>query len=364
MTAPARLLPLLVLLLACGREAPPPVTDRPATPDAAPPAAPAPAEAPMPAYAPLPIEQTDTLKPGEFRWAAERVDEGPVLIVVSLPEQMAYVYRNGVEIARSTVSTGRKGHRTPTGVFQILQKQKRHYSSIYNSAPMPYMERLTWDGIALHAGNLPGYPASHGCIRLPLEFSKLLYGVTSMGGTVVIADEAHGGANLAHPGFLAPRLAAGTEDPVPSAAWWFEPERSDSGPVAIVVSSASREVHVLRNGVEIGRAPIELVGDAPLVPATYVRTDRVTDAPHPFVPGQPFHIWTMIGEKGVDSTAAHQVSRRVRVPTEFAAGVYGVLRTGTVVVVTDEPLEPARRSDPAFTIASSEPVEEAPVSAN
>lgn len=349
---------LLALLAACRSEPVPPAAVQSPSRDTAP------AAAPMPAYAALPLGRVDTLKPGEFRWAAERASQGPVLIVVSIPEQQAYVYRNGVEIARSTVSTGRKGHRTPTGVFQILQKQKRHFSNKYNSAPMPYMERLTWDGIALHAGNLPGYPASHGCIRLPLEFSKLLYDVTPMGGTVVIADEEHGGANLAHPGFLAPRLAADGTDPFTGAEWWFEPARSDSGPVALVVSSASREVHVLRNGVEIGRAPVELDGAAPLVPVTYVRTERVTDAPHPFVPGAPFHVWTAVGAQGIDSLTAHQLSRRVQVPTDFAREVYGVLGTGTVVVVTDEPLTPARRSDPTFTVVASGPDESAPVSAN
>jgi hypothetical protein len=75
-------------------------------------------------------------------------------------------------------------------VFTILQRRVEHYSSLYNNAPMPYMQRLTWGGVALHAGDLPGYPASHGCIRLPREFAKLLYGVTRLGMTVVVTNEA------------------------------------------------------------------------------------------------------------------------------------------------------------------------------
>ena len=86
-------------------------------------------------------------------------------MVVSVTEQRAYVYRNGILIAATTVSTGRPGHVTPTGVFTVLQKQKEHRSTIYDGAPMPYMERLTWGGVALHAGGLPGYPESHGCIH-------------------------------------------------------------------------------------------------------------------------------------------------------------------------------------------------------
>jgi lipoprotein-anchoring transpeptidase ErfK/SrfK len=131
----------------------------------------------------LALPKARKLAPGEFVWKPEISPSGPVLIVVSIPEQLAHVYRNGVQIAMSTVSTGRAGHATPDGVFTILEKQKEHYSNLYNNAPMPFMERVTWGGIALHAGNLPGYPASHGCIRLPLKFSELLYGVTSKGTT-------------------------------------------------------------------------------------------------------------------------------------------------------------------------------------
>ncbi|PYV49900.1 MAG: L,D-transpeptidase, partial [Acidobacteria bacterium] len=131
--------------------------------------------------------ETVKLKTGEYVWEPERAPEGPLLIVASTTEQVAYVYRNGIRIARSSVSTGRPGHPTPTGVFTILEKEVHHTSSIYKGAEMPYMERVTWGGIALHAGDLPGYPDSHGCIRLPLEFSKLLFGVTMKGATVIIA---------------------------------------------------------------------------------------------------------------------------------------------------------------------------------
>src|SRR5690242_14705642 len=128
------------------------------------------------------------LKPGEYVWAPEIAPEGPMLLIVNLKSQRAVLYRNGVPIGATTVSTGRPGHSTPTGVFTILQKQVVHHSSKYDSAPMPYMERLTWYGVALHAGHLPGYPASHGCIRMPKGFAQLLYGVTGLGMTVVIAD--------------------------------------------------------------------------------------------------------------------------------------------------------------------------------
>src|SRR5579871_5281314 len=106
------------------------------------------------------------------------------------PDGAAGVRRNGILIGATTVSTGRPGHLTPTGVFTVLQKQKEHRSTIYDGAPMPHMERLTWGGIALHAGGLPGYPESHGCVHLPSEFAKLLFDISPAGMTVVIASDA------------------------------------------------------------------------------------------------------------------------------------------------------------------------------
>ena len=144
-----------------------------------------------PAYAQLtPIEAAaadpSSLRPGEFVWQPERAAAGPVEIVVSLPLQRAYIYRGDTLIGVTTVSTGRKGHETPTGSFEILQKRKRHFSNLYNNAPMPFMQRLTWDGIALHAGEIPDRPASHGCVRLPLAFASHLFGATQLGATVHI----------------------------------------------------------------------------------------------------------------------------------------------------------------------------------
>jgi L,D-transpeptidase catalytic domain len=129
-----------------------------------------------------------TLKPGDYVWHPEVSPAGPVVVLVSLPDQILYVYRNGVRIGRSTVSSGKPGKRTPSGVFTILQKKVRHESSIYKGAQMPHMQRLTWTGIAMHAGNLPGYPASAGCVRLPVDFAAKLYSVTGIGTTVIIAD--------------------------------------------------------------------------------------------------------------------------------------------------------------------------------
>lgn len=145
-----------------------------------------------------------TLAPGKYEWAPERSTEGPLVVVVSLPEQMAHVYRGGVRIGRSTVSSGRAGNDTPPGIYNILQKKRMHHSNLYNSAPMPFMQRLTWDGIALHAGHNPGYPASHGCIRLPKGFAEALFDVTEHGVTVVVADATTNSSDVLYPGDTVP----------------------------------------------------------------------------------------------------------------------------------------------------------------
>lgn len=113
----------------------------------------------------------------------------PLLVVVSLRRQKVRVYDANGEIASSRISSGRPGFNTPTGVFSILEKNVYHTSNIYSGASMPYQERITWSGIAFHAGDIPGFPASHGCIRLPFAFSKKLYGLTKLGTRVVVTSE-------------------------------------------------------------------------------------------------------------------------------------------------------------------------------
>jgi hypothetical protein len=119
----------------------------------------------------------------------------PVLVMVDLAKQRGYVYRGGALLAITTVSTGKPGHDTPTGVYPILQKKKVHHSNRYEDdrgrpAAMPYMQRLTWQGVALHAGRVRERPASHGCVRLPRQFAEQLYTVTRSGDIVVISEDA------------------------------------------------------------------------------------------------------------------------------------------------------------------------------
>src|SRR5262245_55805875 len=129
--------------------------------------------------------KSDLTKTPQFQDAPR----GPLQIIISIADQRISLYENGALIARSSVSTGVERHPTPLGVFSVLSKKKWHRSNIYSAAPMPYMQRITWSGIALHAGDLPGYPASHGCIRLTNDFAIRLWHLTKRGTRVIIAHD-------------------------------------------------------------------------------------------------------------------------------------------------------------------------------
>jgi hypothetical protein len=135
-------------------------------------------------------ERAAALGHGQYVWNAKGPASGPVLLTIDLTKQRIMAYRDGVLIGAASISTGSAGRETPTGGFKVLAKEVFHRSTTYDDAPMPYMQRLTEKGIAIHAGDLPGYPASHGCIRLPNEFAKLLFGVTEVGTNVMITDDA------------------------------------------------------------------------------------------------------------------------------------------------------------------------------
>lgn len=139
--------------------------------------------------------------------AAIAGDARSLQVVVSKNDQSLSLYEDGEVVATSRVSTGKSGHETPSGIFSILDKRKYHESNIYSTAPMPFMQRLTWSGIALHEGNVPNYPASHGCIRLPAKFAKSLYGMTSRGVHVIISSADVSLQHIDHPTLLQPKAA-------------------------------------------------------------------------------------------------------------------------------------------------------------
>jgi hypothetical protein len=301
------------------------------------------------------------MKPGDYAWDPDRSPTGPVVIIVSLPEQLMHVYRNGIEIGRSTCSTGKQGHRTPTGVFTILEKEREHVSSIYKGAQMPNMERLTWGGIALHAGNLPGYPASHGCIRLPKRFSGLLYEVTHLGTVVIIADERTQPNSVVHPGLLMPSVAdvevqalATKVSAKPAPGGWQT--TVDFPMTSILVSRADGMAYITRNGRQSGRHPMRIVDPKrPLGTHVYTLVGSAAD-------GSGL-LWLSFGV-GKSHTEAHitnwegdRALKRVFFnEPQHARSVAGDFRPGTTLTIMDAPAPQSTRATPKdFRVIVSDP---------
>lgn len=291
------------------------------------------------------------LKPGEYWWAPYVSPVGPVLVLISLPQQTLHAYRNGILVGRSSISSGSTGHETPAGMFTILEKKETHRSKKYDNAPMPMMQRLTWSGIAMHSGQLPGYAASHGCIRLPYDFAKLLFSLTRNGGTVVIGD-----GKTPQPHFAEnPGLALAPKDFSPAAVralarseYIWQPERSSQGPITILASAADRELYVYRNGVIIGRGAIETKGR--LGNHVFTLLEGVSGAESPWAPGRPARKWMRVDTRASGGIMAiNDLAKRVRYSPEFAAKIYDAITPGSTVIVTDLPAAPGGTRDyPVF----------------
>ena len=300
-----------------------------------------------------PIDPT-TLKPGEFQWHPDRSPQGPVVILVSLPKQWTVVYRGGVRIAATTCSTGRPGHATPSGVFIILQKDQHHHSSLYNDASMPYTERLTWGGVALHAGGLPGYPSSHGCVHLPLEFAKLLFGITALGTPVIIADGEPAYGDMQHPGLL---IANHTEELALDAV--KEVSAKTAHPTtattqthqasSFVISTADRKLIAFVNGKESFSAQVDVLSpEKPFGTHAFTLT-----GPDP----NPRNLkWLAIGlpsGTNIDEASAliaSETMNRINLAPDVARRVTALMHPGSTLVITDKPANPETRTEPGFTI--------------
>jgi hypothetical protein len=270
-----------------------------------------------------------TLAPGDFFWAGEVSPEGPVSIIISLPLQRAQVYRNGILIGVSSVSTGKPGHETPTGLFTILQKDRVHHSSLYNDASMPFMQRLTWDGIALHAGRLPGHPDSHGCIRLPDAFAEKLFSVTKLGIAVVVTASRE--MPRITPDMVADGMVLAHAEEVAGEVVW-RPWLQREGPLSIVVSAIDKQIRVVRNGVEIGRAPVRLRRDV-LETELYTLTAMNDQSDR--------YDWLRVplvsSEGSVTVTAEDR--ENLSLPSEFREVLSHELRLGTMVIISADSLD-------------------------
>ena len=289
------------------------------------------------------LQAVTSLKPGQYVWSPAAAPEGPVLLVVNLATQRAILFRNGVPIGASTVSSGKPGYDTPTGVFTVLEKKQEHYSKTYGNAPMPNMQRLTWKGVALHAGNLPGYPASHGCIRLPTKFSSLLFGATKLGMTVVITSLPVQPNQSEAPDLAAPITT--TTATMAKAPFEWHPERATSGPVSVIISMADQRATVLRNGVEIGSAPVRVNGP----PATggWAYALRAWDET-----GQH---WLKLQYSGAGQGMEVPPGEgdRFDAPWDFRHNVQTVLRPGSIILVTPQSLK-AGSSGTSATVIENE----------
>ena len=269
------------------------------------------------------------------------------------PDQRVYVYRNGVRIAASTCSTGKLGHRTPTGVFKILQKDKNHHSSTYNNAPMPYMNRLTWSGVALHAGQMPGCPASHGRVRLPKEFAELLFGVTKLGMTVVIADDKSQPEEVTHPGMVLGEYAAREFNAVDTAIKATEysegHEHAPKSP-SVVVSSADKSIKVFDNGALAASGKVEIQNpEKPLGERVFTLTG--SDDQSGTMAWQAAGVGASAKTTGEDNGAA---LRRIKADLPTREVVRKRLKFGMTIVTTDQPADAKTRSGDGFVVLDSQ----------
>ena len=285
---------------------------------------------------------TPNLKPGDYTWHPELSPTGPVVVLVSLPDQLLYVYRNGVRIGRATVSTGKPGKGTPTGVFTVLEKKVRHTSSIYEGAQMPHMQRLTWSGIAMHAGHLPGYPASAGCVRLPIDFAGKLFSVTGVGTTVIIADNKSAPTHTVRPGMV----FSGKAGTPPASGFVWTPEKAPKGPVSIILSAPDRKIYVYRNGLEIGRAPANGLETVRLS-GTYVYEADTT------IDGNGQRDWLSTSSVGRRTPNLKDLGKRISIDPSYLQDVRALITPGTTLILTNAPVTSQTQSGPGFSILSA-----------
>jgi hypothetical protein len=294
------------------------------------------------ATAKAPSPEGKTLKPGQFVWHPERAPKGAVAIIVSVPKQRCFVYRNGILIGFSTCSTGKKGYETPTGVFTILQKAEEHYSSEFEDAAMPHMQRLTWQGVALHAGHLPGFPASHGCVRLPPKFAENLYSVTQVGTPVIIAGDTSDPASVKDPG---PILGSSAKETIEANVGKKAISPASSGAVtSILVSRADKRIYVLQNGAIVADGDANIKDSSKAI-GSNVFVWQGGDPKGSSWEGMGFHA----GEE--DATAPNTaVLERIEGSPEVMDAIRKRMKPGTVLVTTDAPATADTRSGANFVV--------------
>ncbi len=320
--------------------------------------------------------------------AREEHPQGPFQIVVEIGRQQVELYGQNGFIARAPISTGMPGHPTPLGVFTVLSKAKWHQSNIYSGAPMPYMQRITWSGIAMHAGPRPGYPASHGCIRLPEDFAIWLFHATKVGARVIVTREPAPPADIASPKlFVPPKLAGGTTKmamsapAAPSAA--AQPgaaivmadaaeksaapaEQKPAGPprpISVFVSRKQNKVFVRQGVTELFDMPVT-IADPGRALGTHVYTAMALKDDGKAmrwtvisIPSAYRHVTAKRRGKNADvepeppaaSTAAEALDR-ITLPPEAIEKISALISPGSSLIVSDNPLSDETDADTDFIV--------------
>ncbi len=296
---------------------------------------------------------------------------GPIILAVSLSDQRLAIWDNGTLVARTPVSTGVAGHETPRGAFTLLQKKRMHRSNIYSNAPMPYMQRITWSGVALHQGHVTGRPASHGCIRLPADIARKLFGYTRIGARVIVTDDPVAPADFAHPGLFsalppdqaappapesaleparvqlaslppAQELMASAPDmlappaaqpPAPSEAPKAEtPARQPTGHVSVFISGKERKLFIRQGFEPVYESPVEIDGGVML--GAHLFTAMAVD------PRGGAVRWSRVSlpVKGAATASAAEALDRIKIPEDARIEVGRRLSAGASLLISDQGL--------------------------
>jgi hypothetical protein len=219
----------------------------------------------------LPIRAHHKTKRNDLQIGKQTVPAGPLHIIVSIASQRVTLFSNGIRVAEAPISTGVAGHPTPMGIFSIISKARYHNSNIYSGAPMPYMHRITWSGIALHQGPLPGFPASHGCIRLPEAFAVKLWGISKVGARVIVTRDSAAPINIENAHLFVPKKPE--ENPANVAAATTPVMAVPTGPTAMVASSRIKDGQTTDQITDVTGTIVDLAPPADIV--------RLPEAPKP-----------------------------------------------------------------------------------
>jgi lipoprotein-anchoring transpeptidase ErfK/SrfK len=286
--------------------------------------------------------------------------KAPLQIIVSLDKQKLTLYSGNEEIAHSRVSTGKRGHATPTGVFSVIQRDRWHRSNLYDDAPMYFMQRITWSGVALHQGVVPNYAASHGCIRMPAAFAQQMWRLKSMGARVIVSHGDVAPAGISHPFLFAPKAepaVASIEDSLQAAekAWQIayldSTKTADAltvmtdvpaapalelpplpntrtykrGPVSVFISRKTGKLYVRKGFEPILETPVTIEqADQPLGTHVFTATSI----------GEDSASWTVVTMTPKTSAAA--ALDRISIPQDVRDRISMLMSDGASLIVSDK----------------------------